>query len=519
MAKRLIPIDMVSETAREMAQQIIVAVNATFTIANDIYSAIPGSSVVYKYIRDSHQNDPIRTLLEGLLVLFMIWYIFMKKDKPDKKNDVKLTEKEVQDLCNEWEPEPLVPTLTEFQKSELEKLSVVQGASGAKVKLADGKEKLNLASYNFIGLMNYDSIKDKAVEALRKYGVGSCGPPGFYGTLDVHMELEAHIASFLGMESAIIYSQGFSTVASVIPAFAKRGDILVVDEGVNMSILKGMELSRSVVKYFKHNDMEDLERVLEKIQFDAVKKKTPLTRRFIVVEGVYANYGDICELPAIIELKEKYKYRLILEDSMAFGVLGARGKGTAEHFGIPSDKVDMIAASMANALCAAGGFCTGKKEIVEHQRLSGLAYTYSASLPAILAVSALEALKILETAPDRVVRLQENVAAIRDTLLKGGLPGMVVNGDEGAPFIHLQLRSRLSNREEEERVLQDVVDQAMKDGVLIVRAKYAVGQETHLPNPSIRVAASAGHTKKEAEKAASIIKEAIKKTLKLHRLA
>ncbi|KAJ3411783.1 serine palmitoyltransferase component [Chytridiales sp. JEL 0842] len=506
--------DFVSDTAKDIATQIIIAVNTTFTIASRLYSAIPGSSVAYKYIKASHQNDPLRTALEGLLVVFMIWYFFMKKYKPENKNDVVLTEKEIEDLCNEWEPEPLVPQLNDFQKSELEKLPVIQGAAGLKVKLTDGKEKLNLASYNFMGVLNQDSIKEKAVDALRKYGVGSCGPPGFYGTLDCHMELEAQIAKFLGQEAAIIYSQGFSTIASVIPAFAKRGDILVVDEGVSLGITKGLQLSRAVVKYFKHNDMDDLKRVLEKIRIETTQKKMPLTRRWIIVEGVYPNYGDICPLPTIMELKEKYKYRLMLEDSMGLGSLGKYGRGTPEHFGIPPSEVDIITASMANSLSSAGGFCASNKDIVEYQRLSGVAYTFSASLPAILAISAIEALNILEKSSDIVPRLNENIAIIRNTLLKGMPTGFVLGGDLSSPVMHLRLRDRRSSREEEEVILQDIVDQCMKDGVIVSRSKYAIGQEVNLPAPSIRLCASAGFTKKEAEKAATLVRDAVKKVAK-----
>ncbi|KAJ3118964.1 serine palmitoyltransferase component [Phlyctochytrium bullatum] len=509
---------MVSDAAKDVAAQIIYAVNTTFTVAAKVYSTIPGSHVVYKYIKDSHQNDPLRTLLEALLVAFMLWYFFMKKYKPDSKDEVKLTEKEIQELCDDWEPEPLVPELTEFQKSELEKLPVITGPAGPKVKLADGKERLNFASFNFIGAMNRDSIKEKAVEALRKYGVGSCGPPGFYGTIDVHMELEAELARYVGTEAAIIYSQGFSTISSVIPAFAKRGDILVIDDGCNLAIHKGAALSRSVIKYFKHNDMKDLETVLERIQFDAIKKKSKLTRKFIVSEGLSENFGDIVDLPRLIELKKKYKYRLILDESMAFGTLGKTGAGTAEHYGIAASEVDILSATMANSLASAGGFCAGNMEIVEHQRLSGLAYTFSASLPAILAVSATEALKALEESPEVLDRLRENVDILRNTILKASLTGIVVAGSAASPFFHIRLRTRKDKREDEEKILQEVVDQCMKDGVLLTRAKYVIGQEPFLPDPSIRVCASAAHTKKETEKAAGVIRDALKKVLKVYKL-
>ncbi|KAJ3134547.1 serine palmitoyltransferase component [Physocladia obscura] len=507
----------------ETAHKVVTAVNSTVSLAYDVYSKVPGATVVYKYVRDSHQNDPVRTLLELVFIVVMAWYFF--NNKPKGKNEVKLTEKEIQELCDEWEPEDLVPELTELQNSDLENMAVIAGqilintnsASGTKVKLADGKERLNFASNNFIGVMNSEPIKEKAVAALRKYGVGSCGPPGFYGTLDVHVELEQSLARFLGVESSIIYSQGFSTASSVIPAFSKRSDILVVDDACGMSILKGVELSRSTVKFYKHNDMKDLETVLRKVQ-ESTKKK-PLTRRFIITEGVFTAYGDICNLPAIIALKEKYKYRLILEDSLGFGCIGQTGRGTPEHYGIAPADVDVYVASMANALASSGGFCAGRKEIVEHQRLSGLSYTFSASLPALLAVSALEALKVLETAPVLAVQCQQNAIAMREVFQKSGISQIrVLDTFSNTPIIHVRLSSRLANRQEEEHILQEVVDTCIRDGVIVTRARYVEAQELALPVPSIKIMASAGHSKKDSEKAASVVKDAFKKVLKVHRL-
>ncbi|KAI8825341.1 pyridoxal phosphate-dependent transferase [Chytriomyces cf. hyalinus JEL632] len=506
----------VSEAARELSQQMVVAVNSTFSFAYDVYTKVPGAAVVYKYVKDSHQNDPVRTFVELLFVIVMAWYFF--NNKPKNPNEVKLSEKEIQDLCDEWEPEPLVPKLTEFQNSELENMAITAGASGTKVKLADGKERLNFTANNFIGVMNSEPIKEKAVAALRKYGVGSCGPSGFYGTLDVHMELEQSVARFLGVEAAIVYSQGFSTISSVIPAFSKRSDILVVDDACGMGILKGVELSRSTVRYYKHNDMQDLERVLKRIKED--NKKKPLTRRFIITEGVFGATGDMCNLPAIMSMKEQYQYRLILDDSLGFGSVGKTGRGTPEHYDIAPADVDIYSASMANALASSGGFCAGRLEIVEHQRLSGLAYTFSASLPAILAVSALEALKVLESDPSLAVKCQQNAEAIREVFLKSGIPQIrVLDTDLSTPVIHIRLTSRLSTREEEEQILQEVVDQCIREGVVVSRAKYVIAQELNLPHASIKMLSSAGHTKKDSEKSAVVVKEAFRKVLKMHRLA
>ncbi|TPX51389.1 hypothetical protein SeMB42_g00487 [Synchytrium endobioticum] len=500
-------------TTPGFSQEVLLAVNNTLSYAHRLYSAIPGSSILYKYVKESHQNDPLRTVLELVLLIFLVWYALSQRYKPGQK-EIKLTEKEIQELIDEWQPEPLVPDLTDAQRMELDKLVTISGPSGPRVRIEGPNTKtlMNLASFNFLGYMNHEKLKEKATAALRKYGVGTCGPPGFYGTLDVHMDLEQELAKFMNAEAAIIYSQGFSAIASIIPAFSKRGDTLVVDDGISFAIQKGVEISRSHVKFFKHNDMEDLARVLEEIKRDELKKRKPLARKFIVVEGLYANYGDIAPLPRLIELKTKYKYRLIIEESMSFGVLGKRGAGITDHFDVPAKDVDIIAASLANALSAAGGFCCGSAEIVEHQRLSGQAYTYSASLPAMLSVTALESLHLLKENPYVLSHMRENARVIRATL--AGVQGMVIGGAEDAPFVHLRVRDHLANRIDEEKLLQDIVDEAAKVGYLLTRAKFVASQEHNLPPPSIRISVSAAHSRVDTETAAKRLRDVIKTVLK-----
>lgn len=181
----------------------------------------------------------------------------------------------------------------------MEENIVVSGEIGA-VATVNGQKLTNLASFNFLGLLNDKDIKEKAISIQKEYGVGTCGPPGFYGTLDIHLQLESLLAKFLGAESAIIYSQAFSAVSSVVPAFLKKGDIIVYDDGINFALRKGIEISRSIAVPFKHNNMEDLERVLNQIV--EKNKKEKLVRRFIIVEGLYQNFGDICPLPEIVNL-------------------------------------------------------------------------------------------------------------------------------------------------------------------------------------------------------------------------
>lgn len=157
---------------------------------------------------------------------------------------------------------------------------------------------MNLGSFNFYNFNTNEGLKEKAIQTLRNYGVGPCGPRGFYGTQDVHMKTEADVAAYLGTAACIIYSQAFSTISSVIPAFSKRGDIIVADKGVNFAIRKGIQISRSMVRWYEHNDMEDLERVLAKITKEQARK--PLTRRFIITEGLFESYGDMVDLPKIV---------------------------------------------------------------------------------------------------------------------------------------------------------------------------------------------------------------------------
>jgi serine palmitoyltransferase len=172
--------------------------------------------------------------------------------------------------------------------------------TGPKSKLSNGRTVTNLASYNYYNFIANETLKEKAIQTLRTYGVGPCGPPGFYGTQDVHMKTEADVAAHLGVPACIIYAQSFSTISSVIPSFSKRGDIIVADKAVNFAVRKGMQISRSTVRWFEHNDMEDLENVLKKVVKEQAKK--PLTRRFIITEGLFENIGDVSNLPKLVRL-------------------------------------------------------------------------------------------------------------------------------------------------------------------------------------------------------------------------
>ncbi|KAI8053302.1 pyridoxal phosphate-dependent transferase [Syncephalis plumigaleata] len=367
-------------------------------------SYIPGSSIVFRYIRNSYQNDPVRIILELFLVFFAIRYMVQSSYSINHKT-IELSDKEVDELVNEWEPEPLVPSLTAEKRRDLDETRVIVGPNGPRVEVQGKGSQINLALFDFMGLLGDNEIKEESKRILRTYGVGTCGPAGFYGTIDLHQQLEKDLATFFGTEAAIIYAQGFSTVVSLIPAFSKRGDVIICDDGAAFSVQRGIQLSRSHVKYFKHNDMADLERIMKEVDAESRKKNRPLTRRFVIAEGISQNYGDIAPLPELVRLKKQYKYRLILDESLSVGVLGKHGRGLTEHFNIPASDVDMLAGSMANSFCSAGGFCAGSIEIIDHQRLGATAYCYSASLPAIMTKAAIMAIQRAQSEPERFEQL------------------------------------------------------------------------------------------------------------------
>uniref|UniRef100_A0A8C6YLS4 Serine palmitoyltransferase 1 n=2 Tax=Nothoprocta perdicaria TaxID=30464 RepID=A0A8C6YLS4_NOTPE len=314
-------------------------------------------------------------------------------------------------------------------------------------------------------------------------------------------------------EEAIIYSYGFATIASAIPAYSKRGDIVFVDEAACFAIQKGLQASRSNIKSFKHNDMTHLERLLKEQEAEDQKnpRKARVTRRFIVVEGLYMNTGDICPLPELIKLKYKYKVRIFLEESLSFGVLGEHGRGITEHFGVNIDDIDLISANMENSLASIGGFCCGRSFVIDHQRLSGQGYCFSASLPPLLAAAAIEALNIMEDNPDVFQTLQEKCKRIHRALQ--GISGLKVVGESFSPALHLQLEESRGSRENDVKLLKRVVDYCMNNGIALTQARYLEKEEKCLPPPSIRVVITVEQTEQELDKAASLIKEAAQSLL------
>ncbi|KAI3430742.1 hypothetical protein D9Q98_009154 [Chlorella vulgaris] len=453
-------------------------------------------------------------VVEGFLLLAISYLLLQGTFRPGQLEQEALTPKEVDELCEEWEPEPLAPPLTDAQRAWRE--PIVSSEAGREVTV-NGRKALNFASLNFLGIAGSPEVREACRATIHKYGVGSCGPRGFYGTIDVHLQLEERLARFMGTEEAILYSYDLSTLPSILPAFASKKDLILCDEGVNYAIQNGAHLSRAKVLFFKHNDMADLQRLLAAQEEADRQHRKPLNRRFIVVEGIYANSGDLAPLDQLMPLKEKYRYRLVVDESMALGVLGRRGRGAVEHFGYGAEQVEIVAGSIGNALGSIGGFCAGDREIVDHQRLSGLGYCFSASLPPFLATAGVCALDHLEQRGGELIpAVQRNARTFRE--LAAGIPQLQVVGGEAAavsPVIHLALHPQPAPEEYDagDAALQLVVEDCLsREGVMVALARYSK-LERRRPPPSLRVAVTAEHTAADLRKAVAALKASCKRVL------
>ncbi|GJQ66774.1 putative aminotransferase class I and II [Trypoxylus dichotomus] len=339
-------------------------------------------------------QDNLLDFLIGFTLIAVCFLLTYKKKKTGNIIDLPILNKRIL----EYKPEPLVND----REANLLTRAIIESP------MPKDPCCLNLAKINYINLLDNEDLRKKAEECIRTYGVGSCGPRGFYGTIDVHLDLENKIAEFLHLEETVLYSYGFSTISSAIGAYCKKNDYIFCDEEISFAAVQGFVASRSKVIYFKHNDTEDLEKKLEDVSV-VEKEKNKRFRKFLVIEGIYMKTGTICPLPKLIDVSKRHKMRIFLNESHSFGVLGKTGRGVTEHFGVDRSEIDMIMGSLETSLGSVGGFCVGRSVVIEHQRLSGLGYCFSASLPPFLSYIPLCAIEILKENPNIFTKL-ENIS-------------------------------------------------------------------------------------------------------------
>ena len=353
----------------------------------------------------------------------------------------------------------------------------IEGKQGTEVDM-QGHRVLMFGSNAYTGLTGDDRVINAGIEAMKKYGSGCAGSRFLNGTLDIHVALEKELADFVGKEEAICLSTGFSVNAGVIPCLVGKNDFIYCDDRDHASIVDGRRLSFAKTVKYKHNDMGMLERCIRRAPRNAVK--------LIIVDGVFSMEGDLADLPAIVEIKKKYKNVVIMVDEAhGLGVFGRQGRGVCDHFGL-TDDVDLIMGTFSKSLASIGGFIAANSVIINYLRHTARTYIFSASATPAATASAREALRILKSEPERL----QNLWDVTDYALEKFRAAGFEIGDTQSPIIPLYVR----DLEKTFRVTQ----RAFEEGIFInpVIPPACAPQDT-----LVRFALMANHTRAQVDTA------------------
>jgi 8-amino-7-oxononanoate synthase len=304
--------------------------------------------------------------------------------------------------ADEFRKAGLYPYFTEFSS----------GADSGEAEVMMGDRKiLMFGSNNYLGLTTNPEVKAAAKEAVDLYGTGCSGSRMLNGTMDLHVRLESELARFMNREAALVFGTGFQTNLGALSTIAQKGDVIIADRNIHASILDGCLASFARTTRFRHNDMADLEKVLDSLQ--------PDEGRLIVVDGVFSMEGDTANLPEIVRLAHRYDARIYVDEAHAIGVLGPNGRGTAEHYLVERD-VDIVMGTFSKSFASIGGFVAARRDVIEYIKHHSRAFVYSASLAPANAAAVLKAIEIIEREPERRLRLLEMASNMRRELLRLG---------------------------------------------------------------------------------------------------
>ncbi len=278
--------------------------------------------------------------------------------------------------------------------------------------IMEGKKTIMIGSNNYLGLTSHPDVIKAGVKAIEKYGSGCSGSRFLNGTLDIHIKLEEELAKFLNKEAVMTFSTGFQSNLGIISAICGRNDVIVGDKENHASIYDACRLSYAKLLRYEHNDMEDLEKVLQSIE--------PTKGILIVTDGIFSMSGDICNLPEIVRLGKKYGARIMVDDAHGLGVIGEHGRGTAEHFGL-EDEVDIYMGTFSKSLASLGGYMAAKKDVVEYVKHVSRPFIFSASITPASVACARESLRILSEQPERIRNLKAISDYMREGLRKAGI--------------------------------------------------------------------------------------------------
>ena len=347
----------------------------------------------------------------------------------------------------------------------------------------EGHRVLMFGSNAYTGLTGDQRVIDAAHAALDKYGSGCAGSRFLNGTLDLHLQLEKELAEFVGKDNALCFSTGFSVNQGVLAMVVGRNDYIICDDRDHASIVDGRRLSFATQLHYKHNDMEDLERILQNLPHDAIK--------LIVVDGVFSMEGDLAKLPEIVELKHKYNCSIMVDEAHGIGVFGRQGRGVCDHFGL-TDEVDLIMGTFSKSLASIGGFIAGDADTINYLKHSCRTFIFSASDTPAATAAALEALHIIQQEPERLEALWD---VTRYALTRFREEGFEI-GDTESPIIPLYVRDI-------EKTFA-VTKAAFEAGVFInpVIPPACAPQDT-----LVRFALMANHTKEQVEYGVQALKK------------
>ena len=361
----------------------------------------------------------------------------------------------------------------------------IEGKQGTEV-IMGGKRVLMFGSNAYTGLTGDQRIIDAGCAAMQKYGSGCAGSRFLNGTLDIHVQLEKELAEFVGKDEALIFSTGFTVNSGVISQLVGKNDYVICDDRDHASIVDGRRLSFATQLKFKHNDMADLEKQLQRCEPEAIK--------LIVVDGVFSMDGDLCKLPEIVELKKKYNATIMVDEAHGIGVFGRQGRGVCDHFGLTKD-VDLIMGTFSKSLASIGGFIAADHSIINWLRHSARTYIFSASCTPAATAAAREALHIIKQEPERLQALWD----VTNYALKRFREEGFEIGDTESPIIPLYVRDT-------EKTFMAVA-MAFNEGVFInpVIPPACAPQDT-----LVRYALMANHTHAQVDESVEKLKKVFK---------
>jgi glycine C-acetyltransferase len=273
----------------------------------------------------------------------------------------------------------------------------------------DGRDVINLASNNYLGLAAHPRLREAAAEAAMEFGAGSGAVRTIAGTMSLHLELERRFAEFKGAEDALMFQSGFTANSGTVAAILSKEDVIVSDQLNHASIIDGARLSRAAIKVFPHKDVEAAEKLLE-------ETKAPGRRQLLITDGVFSMDGDIAPLPDLVEVAERHDAIMMIDDAHASGVLGEGGKGTVSHYGLDPKRIDVQVGTLSKAIGVLGGFIAGPTMLIRWLVNRGRPFLFSTSAPPAVAAACIAALEVIRDEPERLERLWSNT-----NLFKKGL--------------------------------------------------------------------------------------------------